>query len=406
MIITTSKHTRAMSAQYFTHVFGLFDLDQDHPIMRALENEGISTILDIFDESEMTIDDYQYEDEGVTTYLTRGEKRLLRSIYKWLFWLNRQYPNLEYSKLEQVDYDEYLEQLHQQANPVPSVTTSMAATTSASTQQVVLNANVKWDIKQYPTFNGDNASWPKFKRGVISIAITHGLDKIFDEKYQVPDKNDPSYQLYQEKNKFVYSIWVSRIHSGLAYTVLREFEEDRDGRGVYLKLLQFYETKHNKRQMAIMAMNRLNKLYLNYNTAGGAVTYVNQFREALQDLKEADEPMSDVLAKSMFLSRIQDKEYDYIVDMLMNSNDDFEACVTRVLDKYYLMNPMSNHSPRQNNKVERSYGNKNFYIPPDVWHTLTKEQKQIIMEARRNNQSNKSNDEQYIEQQENQNFQR
>src|SRR5574339_922509 len=132
MIITTSKHTRAMSAQYFTHVFGLFDLDQDHPIMKALENEGISTILDIFDESEVNIEEYQYKDErGVTIYLKRGEKRLLRSIYKWLFWLNKKYPNLEYSKLEQVDYDEYLEQLNQQANPVPSVTTSMTATTNA-----------------------------------------------------------------------------------------------------------------------------------------------------------------------------------------------------------------------------------------------------------------------------------
>ena len=63
MITAVSQHTRAMSNQYFTHVFGFFGLDQVSVIMRALDNEGNSTILDIFEESEMSIDDYQYEDD-------------------------------------------------------------------------------------------------------------------------------------------------------------------------------------------------------------------------------------------------------------------------------------------------------------------------------------------------------
>ena len=357
MITVATKHTRAMSAQYFSHLFGLFGLDEDHPIMKALANEGIGTILDIFDENEMNIDDYQYDDDrGVPTYLTRGERRLLKSIYRWLFWLNRIYPNLDYFKHDMDDYDEYREKLNQQltaSNTVPSTTSTSMTPVVQSVANLAIANNVKWDIKQYPTFNGDIASWPKFKRGVISIAITHGLDDIFDEKFQVPTIGDPSYQVYQEKNKFVYSIWVSRIHSGLAYTVIREFEDDKDGRGVYLKLLQFYETKHNKRQMAIMAMNRLNKIYLNYNSAGGVPSFINQFREALQDLKDANEPMSDVLAKSMFLSKIQDKDYRHIVDGLMNSNDDFETSVTRILDKYNLMNPTKANNQRHNNSSKQ-----------------------------------------------------
>ena len=95
--------------------------------------------------------------------------------------------------------------------------------------------------------------------------------------------------------------------------MIREFEDNKDGRGVYLKLLQFYETKHNKRQMVIMAMNKLNKLYLNYNSAESVPSFINQFREALQDLKDASEPMSNVLAKSMFLYKIQNKDYRHIV---------------------------------------------------------------------------------------------
>jgi len=63
MITVATKHIRAMSTHYFTHVFGLFDLDANHPTMKALKYEGIETILDIFEELESNVDNYQYEDK-------------------------------------------------------------------------------------------------------------------------------------------------------------------------------------------------------------------------------------------------------------------------------------------------------------------------------------------------------
>ena len=56
--------------------------------------------------------------------------------------------------------------------------------------------NVKLDVKTYPTFNGESAQWAKFKRGVLSIASTHGLDDIFDENYIVPTKGDPNFEIF------------------------------------------------------------------------------------------------------------------------------------------------------------------------------------------------------------------
>lgn len=218
MIVIAKTHTRAQSSSYFTHVFGLFGLDKESNIMKALANEGINTIFDIYDELETNVDDYQHPNErGIPLYLSRGERRLLKSIYRWIFWLNRNYPNLDYSKLELEDYDQYRAKInHDQVNPDP--TPSNTIITSPQTTSLV--TNIKLDIKQYPIFNGDTASWPKFKRGVLSIASTHGLDKVFDENYTVPTFGDVDYQEYQEKNKFVYSIWTSRITSGLALTVI------------------------------------------------------------------------------------------------------------------------------------------------------------------------------------------
>ena len=165
--------------------------------------------------------------------------------------------------------------------------------------------NVKLDVKLYPTINGDNASWTKFKRGVLSIASNHGLDEVFDTKTTVPVVGDPSYLPFNEKNKFVYSIWISRITGGLAMFILHDFEEARDDRGVYLKLLNMYEGRHNTQQMAILAMVRLNSLILFYNSAGGMPTYITKFRDALHDLKDAGEPLSDNIAKSILLSKFK-----------------------------------------------------------------------------------------------------
>ena len=65
--------------------------------------------------------------------------------------------------------------------------------------------------------------------------------------------------------------------SGLALSILRDFEDTRDGRGVYFKLLDIYEGKHNLEQVAIMAMTKLSKLNTTYNYQGGIPAFLTKF---------------------------------------------------------------------------------------------------------------------------------
>src|SRR5687767_6735218 len=79
-----------------------------------------------------------------------------------------------------------------------------------------------------------------------------------------------------------------------------------------------------------------------------------KFKDALQGLKDVKEPVSDPRAKTMFLSKIQDKDYTAIKNILISSHhDSFEDCVTRVWDKYNLVSHSKNMpSNHQNNKVQ------------------------------------------------------
>ena len=133
-------------------------------------------------------------------------------------------------------------------------------------------------------------------------------------------------------------------------SILREYEDKKDVRGAYFKFLEIYEGIHNLEQVALLALAKLNGMFLGYKAPGGVPAFIAKFRGALQDLKDAKEPVSDAMAKSMLLSRIKDRDCSHIVDVLKVSNDDFERCVTRLLDKYNMMN-LGNSAPLLNNKV-------------------------------------------------------
>ncbi|HEY9708216.1 MAG TPA: hypothetical protein V6D48_08430 [Oculatellaceae cyanobacterium] len=251
------------------------------------------------------------------------------------------------------DFDAFLSHKFTSGPSVqPDPVASSPHLSSSSNAMSTFVTNVKLDVKQYPIFNGENTQWPKFKQGVLALASTHGLDDVFDSKYVVPDPTEPTWQLFHEKNKFVYSIWVSRINSGLALSVLREYEDKKDGRGAYFKFMEIYEGKHNLEQVALLALAKLNSMFLGYNAPGGVPAFIAKFRGALQDLKDAKEPVSDAMAKSMLLSKNKDRDYSHIVDILIASDDDFEKCVTRLLDKYNMMNS-GKPASCQNNKARR-----------------------------------------------------
>src|SRR5687768_4984701 len=60
---------------------------------------------------------------------------------------------------------------------------------------------------------------------------------------------------------------------------------------------------------------------------------------ALQDLNDVNVPVSDAMSKSMLISsRVEDRDYSHILNILIASSDNFEMCMTRLLDKHNMMN--------------------------------------------------------------------
>ena len=128
------------------------------------------------------------------------EKRMLKNIHEWLIWENMNRPSIDFGSLTMEDYDNYLSTKFTSAAIIqPDIPLSNHPLSSVPTVMSPFITNVKLDVKQYPIFNGENVHWPKFKREVLALASTHGLDDVFDPKYVVPSPNDPMYQGYITK---------------------------------------------------------------------------------------------------------------------------------------------------------------------------------------------------------------
>ena len=75
--------------------------------------------------------------------------------------------------------------------------------TNGKSDTARFQANVKLDVKLYPTFSGKIEEWYKFKRGVLALAATHGLTNVFYVMYPVPAYNcGDDWILYKEQNTF------------------------------------------------------------------------------------------------------------------------------------------------------------------------------------------------------------
>ena len=168
---------------------------------------------------------------------------------------------------------------------------------------------VKLDIKAYPTFNGQLSEWLKFKHQVLAVGSTHGLDTLFEVAYSVPVDGTSEFEVYERKNKFLYSVWISRITGGQALSIVRKYETTKDGRGVFLEFRKIYESIHNMEQVSLLALQAIESLTFTYRFPGGIPAFTSKFRDQLLNLADAGEPMSTKMAKSLFLSKIQDKDY-------------------------------------------------------------------------------------------------
>ena len=291
----------------------------------SLIYEGADTIIDFLNFSAQDLDGFEVQDD---TPLPKHDKRKLKNLLKWVKYLHAKDLSTNWKNLQVSDFEQFLLE-------VAPTMDSVSSSTPKSNVVSQFQSNVKLDVKSYPAFDGELGNWLKFKRGVLALAATHDLLDVFDEQFVPPTNPGQAKDLFDARNTFVYSIWSAFIYGTYPVTLLRQFEHTTDGRGAYLAFLDYYESHSNMEDASIIATNKLNNLVFNSGTNGGLPAFVNNFCQYILDLEEAGKPMDAGFQRTLFLSKIQHKDYDITKDLcLEDSTFTITDCISKMEAKH------------------------------------------------------------------------
>ena len=95
---------------------------------------------------------------------------------------------------------------------------------------------IKRDQSHYTVFKEDK-QWDSWRRATISTARAHACDEVFDPSYKPKDKENKD--LFDEKQKFIYSVFESILRTDMGKYFVRQHEHDYDAQTVFCKLEQY-----------------------------------------------------------------------------------------------------------------------------------------------------------------------
>ena len=170
--------TRRSSEDMLKHLIEtVLNQPPNSPIHKSLDYEGADTLVDFLNFMDKEIDDYELSD-GVK--LPKKDKKKLKNLLSFVKYLHKKNNQYRWLDLKPDDLQEFL------IDVAPNMSGSYQDSESNAADK--FHANVKLDVKQYPTFDGELSHWLKFKRNVLALAATHRLMDIFNEDFIIPKR--------------------------------------------------------------------------------------------------------------------------------------------------------------------------------------------------------------------------
>ena len=95
--------------------------------------------------------------------------------------------------------------------------------------------SVKRDKSHYLVFKEDK-QWDSWKRSTISTARAHGCEDVFNPTYT--PQGAAARELFNEKQKFIYSVFESVLKTDMGKYFVRQHESDYNAQAIFRKLKQ------------------------------------------------------------------------------------------------------------------------------------------------------------------------
>ena len=363
---------------------------------------------------------------GINQKISKREARLLQQFTWWYqdiasTKLNSYIPDTEWISYGNEEFE------NSRRTKVPFMASGGQRTPATSSSSGPVNSDavlqfqrsIKMEVSQYPEFKGSLDQWLPFKRKLQAITATHGISRLVSRTPPLIAEGSHDAHLYTMQNNFLYSVFTQKISGGPGILALRQYENTKDARAVYLKLVRNYESTTNLVVITQKCYTKINDLKLTTGFKRGAQSFVSQFQNAFLDLEYCtNSKKEDIEKKTMLLQAIIDPSFHSIRDtMAMDSTKDFMTCLTAI-DQHATMfvnsqtkrnskinntstdkknNKKKNKGKTQSNNTRnvnnsnREDNKKKIHMDREVWLSLPQEARTAIINENKKRGSNRGN---------------
>ena len=321
--------------------------------------DEVFEILDLVTMSPSDISDITGRINGEEVKISKRDARLLLHFVWWHQDISsrRLDTTLEYDEWFNYDRDDFTKFRREKVPALAAGGTSGTSRISNSSMSGDVGADtvlqfqrsIKMEVSQYPDFKGSLEGWLPFKRKLMAITATHGIDRVLTNKSR-PTPSTQDSRLFQMQNNFLYSVFTQKLHGGPAILALRQHEADKDARKVFFTLIEHYESKSNLMVISQKCHTKIQSLKLTRQFRGGAQAFVTQLQNAYLDLEYCTgSEKQDLEKKTTLLLAIQDTNYFAIRDNLaMDPSRGFLDSLAAI-DQHATMFVTSSSSNQQRN---------------------------------------------------------
>ena len=154
--------------------------------------------------------------------------------------------------------------------------------TATSESQVALNnfkQGTKRDAPAYPIFKND-LYYDTFHRSFLATIQAQGHYDVIDSDFNPCDGDQYDQQLFEEKQSFIYSVFVTSLQTDKGRELVKEFEGDPR---TIISKLHHYHTQSNVAQHEVVTLTTyITNLNLSDSWKGTTRQFLSHFKEKLR----------------------------------------------------------------------------------------------------------------------------
>jgi Reverse transcriptase (RNA-dependent DNA polymerase) len=315
---TIAQNTRASQVAMFDHaVDTLLQLAPQDGLRFALLEEGFSEFDELIGLTERVIDSFDYTDPAAAPPVRLNVQRAQRQRLKILIslfqhWSNIRGTEINIESVTLADFQAYRIGGFNPEQPFPTfinrgaplphntviaaggggVPPPVGIVRHGPTPAQLFERGIKKDKDHYNEFK-DEKHWDNFRRSVETTADTHGTSDILNGTF-VPDPTDlNAVALFQSKQRFMYSVWESKIKTDMGMSFVRNHETDRDAQAVWRELSAHQTTSTTGSILRQDLMAHLSTVKLDTSVWRGThVGFIINFQDKLREFERLT-PVAD-----------------------------------------------------------------------------------------------------------------